>query len=198
MKMSHLALIVSASLLLGACATGKTKFQCPVPNGVACKSVKDMYEVTDAAGEQGLVDARNALHGSDGRSTKSRRGHARVETMDDGAHEVTLLDPGDPIPLRVAPRVLRVLITPWEDAGGDLHAGGYVFTEIESRRWSMAPPAQKTSRTAFPLQVEIAGMERKSNRATAVPGANTATPGKESAAAPGAKPTERSSGGGGS
>lgn len=203
MKSIHVAFVLSASILLGACATGKSKYQCPIPNGVSCKSVKQMYDITDASGEEGLSDARNALQGKAGEREQRKRGKApRSSRDDDGVIEnptVAILDPGDPLPLRVEAKVLRVLITPWEDARGDLHAGGYVFTEIETRRWSMAPPAATSGRTAFPLQVEIAGMERvQSNRATAVSGANAATPGKETAGTPSAKPPERSSGGGGS
>ncbi|OJY94432.1 MAG: hypothetical protein BGP25_05425 [Lysobacterales bacterium 63-13] len=195
-----MALLATGALLLGACAVGKSKFQCPVPDGVACKSVKEMYVVTDAGGEQGLVDARNALHGTESKPQKRSRRHQgeEVNAPEGEPHSVSILDPGDLAPLRVAPRVLRVLITPWEDAVGDLHAGGYVFTEIESRRWSMAPPAKPSANHAFPLHVEIAGMERGANRATVVSGANTATPGKETAATPDTKSPERNSGGGGS
>jgi conjugal transfer pilus assembly protein TraV len=195
-NVSRVILVVAMCAVLGACAMGKSKFQCPVPNGVSCKSVKEMYVVTDAAGEQGLEDARNALQGREREKHKHRGDSPEISTSE--GHTVSILDPGDPLPLRVPPRVLRVLITPWEDANGDLHAGGYVFTEIESRRWSMASAPAKSARSAFPLQVEIAGMERATGRTHAVPGANTATPGRESTATSNAKPSERSSGGGGS
>lgn len=205
MNVSRVAVVVAVSLLLGACATGKSKYQCPVPNGVSCKSVKQMYDITDAGGEEGLADARNALQGNGPSPDAPKKKSSRSSAPSAGGvaatnpHSVTIFDPGDPVPLIVEPKVLRVLITPWEDARGDLHAGGYVFTEIESRRWSIAPPAAKTSRTAFPLQVEIAGLERgKPNGAKAVSGANTATPVKETTGTSSAKSPERSSGGGGS
>ncbi len=43
----------------------------------------------------------------------------------------------DPAALRVPARVMRIWIAPWEDSRGDLHAPGYLYTEIEPRRWAL-------------------------------------------------------------
>jgi hypothetical protein len=61
----------------------------------------------------------------------------------------------DPMALRIPARVMRIWIAPWEDSRGDLHAPGYVYTEIESRRWTLGAPAE-LERTALirPLQIE--------------------------------------------
>lgn len=219
MKGTQAGCVALLALALGACATGKAKYQCPVPNGVSCKSVKQMYDITDAGGEQGLADAKAALqgkarppHGSyvvptneSVRALPTSAGYvAPTNYSSTGApptQSAGVIEPTDPLPLRMPPRVLRVLITPWEDNAGDLHAGGYVFTEIEARRWTLAStgPAQN-SLIVHPLQVEIAGIERGPARAnnTAVPGANPATPGRESTSSSNARPSERSSDGGGS
>ena len=44
-------------------------------------------------------------------------------------------------PYRVPAQVMRIWMAPWEDAAGDLHMPSYVFTEVKSRRWSVADPA---------------------------------------------------------
>ena len=50
----------------------------------------------------------------------------------------------DPSALRVPARVMRIWIAPWEDSRGDLHAPGYLYTEIEPRRWTPgAPPRSR-------------------------------------------------------
>jgi len=57
--------------------------------------------------------------------------------------------------LRVPAQVMRVWIAPWEDSRGDLHAPGYLYTEIEPRRWSLGAPAEPDRDTLIrPLQIE--------------------------------------------
>lgn len=40
-------------------------------------------------------------------------------------------------PFRVPAQVMRIYISPWEDEQGDLHMGGYMFSEIAPRKWSV-------------------------------------------------------------
>lgn len=47
-------------------------------------------------------------------------------------------------PFRVPAQVMRVYVAPWEDEQGDLHMGGYLFSEIAPRRWSVAAPRRTT------------------------------------------------------
>jgi conjugal transfer pilus assembly protein TraV len=63
--------------------------------------------------------------------------------------------PEGPVPLRTPAQVMRVWIAPWEDSRGDLHAPGYLFTEITPRRWSLATPHEPLAgRRITPLQIE--------------------------------------------
>ena len=63
--------------------------------------------------------------------------------------------PEGPVPLRVPAQVMRVWIAPWEDSRGDLHAPGYLYTEIEPRRWSLGAPAEPERDALIrPLQIE--------------------------------------------
>jgi hypothetical protein len=63
--------------------------------------------------------------------------------------------PEGPVPIRVPAQVMRIWIAPWEDTRGDLHAPGYVYTEIEPRRWTLGvPSAGTTERLVKPLQIE--------------------------------------------
>jgi hypothetical protein len=50
---------------------------------------------------------------------------------------------------------MRIWIAPWEDSRGDLHAPGYLYTEIEPRRWTLGGPADRDRETRIrPLQIE--------------------------------------------
>ena len=63
--------------------------------------------------------------------------------------------PEGPVPIRLPAQVLRVWIAPWEDAHGDLHAPGYVYTEVVPRRWSLGEPASAmATQRITPLQVQ--------------------------------------------
>lgn len=42
---------------------------------------------------------------------------------------------------RMPAKVLRIYISPWEDEQGDLHMGGYVFSEVAPRKWSVGARA---------------------------------------------------------
>ncbi|WP_443743206.1 type IV conjugative transfer system lipoprotein TraV [Sutterella sp.] len=43
--------------------------------------------------------------------------------------------PTEPVPVRTPSQVMRIWIAPYVDTNGDLVAPGYVYTEIEPRRW---------------------------------------------------------------
>lgn len=67
----------------------------------------------------------------------------------------TVPSPVDPSILRVPPKVMRIWIAPWEDSRGDLHAPGYLYTEIEPRRSSLGAPAEPEPVALIrPLQIE--------------------------------------------
>jgi hypothetical protein len=50
-------------------------------------------------------------------------------------------------PYRVPSHVMRIFVQAWEDEQGDLHMPGYLYSEIEPRRWSVGQPALDTSGT---------------------------------------------------
>ena len=76
------------------------------------------------------------------------------------------------VPLRSPARVMRIWIAPWEDSRGDLHAPGYLYTEIEPRRWALGAPAEAERATLIrPLQIE----RREAPADTRHPGRDTGT-----------------------
>lgn len=181
--MKTLGLIAMTALLAG-CAMGKSKFQCPTPNGAACKSVTEIYDMTDAAGETGLHAVSRTIRGEQPERDAARDGALVPPAAI--APPIVVVDPGDPFPVRTPAKVLRVLVTPWEDSSGNLHAGGYVFAEIETRKWMIGQPRATREQRVMKLQVE-----------SAIPGPNATAPGRESARTPNAKPSDGMSGGGG-
>ena len=43
--------------------------------------------------------------------------------------------PDKPVPVRTPATVMKIWVNTWEDKSGDLNTPGYLFTEIEPRRW---------------------------------------------------------------
>jgi hypothetical protein len=90
------------------------------------------------------------------RSTAGTPAVATANGNDPALTAVALLPrPEGPVPLRTPAQVMRVWIAPWEDSRGDLHAPGYLFTEITPRRWSLAMSHEPLAgRRITPLQIE--------------------------------------------
>jgi conjugal transfer pilus assembly protein TraV len=87
-----------------------------------------------------------------------------------------LSSPEDPLALRVPARVMRIWIAPWEDSRGDLHAPGYLYTEIEPRRWTLGAQAERNRETLVrPLQIERRNVPARTTRSGRDTGA-TRTP----------------------
>ena len=97
---------------------------------------------TTRTGEPGVAEASGA-----GVPASAIKGTRVVST---GAG---LSQPEDPLALRVPARVMRIWIAPWEDSRGDLHAPGYLYTEIEPRRWTLDTRDERMPRIQ-PLQIE--------------------------------------------
>jgi conjugal transfer pilus assembly protein TraV len=57
-------------------------------------------------------------------------------------------DAAPPLPLRSAPRILRLWFKPWEDADRDLYDQGYVYVQVDGGRW-LVDHAQRAIREAY-------------------------------------------------
>lgn len=51
-------------------------------------------------------------------------------------------------PVRMPSQVMRIRIFPWTDKHDNLHSGGYVYTEIEPRRWAFGVHEEGALRNA--------------------------------------------------
>lgn len=167
-----LAIGLLASALMGsACSTvGEKEFSCPGrPPGVHCMSATEVYEATQSTdtvaptASKPMGDApkstgrraRSTREGQGATTSKHRKGespaqqpqpHSELDTL-----RTSLMVPATdkPIPIRTPAQIMRVWIAPWEDSRGVLHAGGYAFVEVESRRWSFGEAQTTTEPVRF-------------------------------------------------
>lgn len=138
---------------------GKDKYACPgMPNGVACKSVTEMYELTgngnvplplhktektEATADDNLSVDGDVIFESDPETDRQPAARAQSgagvyepsrETKQLAREYIAPNLGRYPIPIRTPAKVMRIWIAPFED-GDDLVMAGYVYTEIEPRRW---------------------------------------------------------------
>ncbi|MVF24169.1 conjugal transfer protein TraV [Methylocaldum sp. BRCS4] len=141
--MRRLALVAIAVALSGCAA----KYGCKgMPNDPVCLSTTDAYQASNhAVSPPSSADARKK--GKDVRAAPADAAPARWARA-----PYPKID--DPTPIRTPSRVMRVWIAPWEDAEGDLMVSGYLYTELEPRRWMIGPAAPAVAPSLAPLQVE--------------------------------------------
>lgn len=176
MRGAPAAIILLAAGLMGCAGpgvVGNSEFSCPgYPSHPTCMSVRQMYQATEAtdqviADETGKASnkgkkvlGQSSMGVQESGMTPAEQAArvvqrvAMVRAQASGNAQVPVPHIEDPVPIRTPARVMRIWVAPWEDEAGDLHVSGYVYTEIEKRRWMVGErPAAQAARVR-PLQVE--------------------------------------------
>lgn len=151
-----MALALGLPLALSGCAStigiGKKEYACPgMPEGVRCISARAAYQATEDRDR--IEPTRSAQEGEqEGEGSDARGGNAgQPRAARPGAIASLLPTVDGPIPLRTPARIMRIRLNFWEDAQGDLHVPGYVYTEIEPRRWTVGLTAPRAGAVLRPL-----------------------------------------------
>lgn len=150
-------LILLASQL-GGCSwlqIGESEYSCKgMPDGVTCMSARDVYQMTENENYREGIDRQAAVKQAieDGDNEKADELQAPVlpEVMA-GERYVIPRPAKDPVPIRTQATVMRVWVAPWESETGDLNVPGFIYTEIEPRRWEIGTPAPKPEAMIRPL-----------------------------------------------
>lgn len=136
---SMLALLAGCSSLGG----GHSNYSCEgIGDGEGlegCMSVRDAYDATNdmATDKGGTPPTQNAID------------NARHVAE---AYVAPNL-PDKAVPVRTPAEVMRIWVAPWENDTGDLIVSGYVYTEIEPRRWVLgSEPGGSNDRALKPLR----------------------------------------------
>ncbi|MBO6070851.1 MAG: type IV conjugative transfer system lipoprotein TraV [Succinivibrionaceae bacterium] len=135
---------------------GDSEFSCPGRSrGVICAGTREIYNRTHNGSIPVTVAPEEAAKKRDsaagtvyaGEGGGSGRPDHGVITSAADEHQEQIRDnyiipnlPDQPIPVRTPAGVMRIWLAPWEDLEGDLHVSGYIYTEIEPRRWVIAEP----------------------------------------------------------
>lgn len=153
--------VVFSSLLLSGCAkmlnVGESEYGCKgMPTGVTCMSAKDVYTATegDSYKTQMKMEQEEAKGGKNSKSSSGNGGGDTRVLYAEGADNAPMpMRARNPIPIRTQAVVMRIAIDPWEDDNGDLIVPGFIYTEIEPRRWEIGTRQPTVSPTLRPLNI---------------------------------------------
>jgi len=135
--MSPIKPILTLALVAALAGCSGEEYKCPIPNGVGgCRSVDRVYQDTQDLDNADTPSAGVAPAGQgDGKESKADSVARFVVAAGNAPAQV--VPPGPGTALLSAPQVLRVLITPWQDADGDLEAGGYLYLRLDRGQWTI-------------------------------------------------------------
>lgn len=124
---------LSALIITGCSTIGSSEYGCSgLPEGVRCMSTSDVYDATNG----GQMPKANKGEGAESGDTQQA---LIIDPVVDTF--VTPNLPDRPIPIRTPARVMRIWVSSYEDTNsGALIAPGYIYTEIEPRRWVIGKP----------------------------------------------------------
>lgn len=137
-------------LLSGCSVWGGKTFQCPNSNadGATCMSARQLYEATHTTDRVSPnyrdgkpIDQAASVDASQGSDTAGSSstiaGSSSSATQSKYSYLPPIPEADAPLPVRMPAKVMRIRIFPWEDGQRDLNTGGFVFTEIEGRQWTL-------------------------------------------------------------
>ncbi|MEI9747352.1 MULTISPECIES: type IV conjugative transfer system lipoprotein TraV [Morganellaceae] len=133
---------------------GNSEYGCKgMPNAVTCMNIRDIHQLTDGDDYQDRIDevSEQQLSGKPvdlkRNGTSSSVSAGGVATG--GRYVPVPAATANPQPIRTQAQVMRVLVDPYESADGDLNVPGYVYTEIEPRRWEVGASHAATRSAAI-------------------------------------------------
>ncbi len=143
---------------------GEEEFACTgMPDSVYCHSARDVYEKTNSGvvpspvrKEDGAYnkDCDDCQRAEDSNPELADEQVSNTESTAKNGTQVTQVStkkldgsdevinnyvsprlPSEPVPIRTPAQIMRIWVAPYVDTNGDLVAPGFVYTEIEPRRW---------------------------------------------------------------
>ncbi|WNZ81469.1 type IV conjugative transfer system lipoprotein TraV [Pseudomonas sp. P105] len=149
-------LVVAVTALTGCnslIGLGSDEYACKgMPKGVTCMSAKDVYSSTE--GDDYKTQLEKEQEGGSVSSDNPSTGNATRVLIAEGSDNAPVpMRARNPLPIRSQAVVMRIAIDPWEDEKGDLYVPGFIYTEVEARRWEIGARNPQPTPTLRPLTV---------------------------------------------
>ncbi|WP_234484831.1 type IV conjugative transfer system lipoprotein TraV [Noviherbaspirillum pedocola] len=175
-----LALAIAVPAVLTGCASalnpaGESTFSCPgMPQGIICKTPMAVYKSTEQMPAETEYDMPIGKHLDDkegGASMSYALPKATPANHSAGAASRNVSMTGTAIvksskskPIREPAQVMRIWIAEWTDKNDDLHYPGYLFTEIQPRRWSVGKPESAGRNSITPFRAPAAPVAARDSK----------------------------------
>jgi conjugal transfer pilus assembly protein TraV len=143
-------LLYSAVLLNSGCSSfGSPEYSCSgIPEGKRCTPTRALYDGSNGG------ESPKAHHVTADQKNERDPGNSTEISHDQGSQVVSnpvtdpVIDtfvtpnlPDRPVPIRTPAQVMRIWVASWEDTStGALISPGYIYTEVEPRRWVIGKP----------------------------------------------------------
>jgi len=134
---------------------GANEYGCKgMPTGTTCMSAKEVYSATEGEDYKTRLkqEQEAAKEKVDGKAEGEVQTKVLYATGSDNAP--IPMRARNPLPIRSQAVVMRIAIDPWEDENGDLHVPGFIYTEIEPRRWEIGARNPSPTPTLSPLNIK--------------------------------------------
>ena len=150
-------LAIAVAALTSGCTSimglGSDEYACKgMPNGVTCMSAKEVYSATE--GDDYKTQLKKEQEGVTASNDKPSTGAATRVLIVEGSDNAPMpMRAKNPLPIRSQAVVMRIAIDPWEDEKGDLYVPGFIYTEVEARRWEIGARNPQATPTLRPLNI---------------------------------------------
>jgi len=149
------AVLLFSFTLAGALSGCAVKYGCPAPDGVTCKPISEVYS---SNGGQSTPNDPNRSGTPGGSGVRDRERPGPESRNSRSVEENLSLTPGPrhpasdsaAVPLRSAPKVLRVWVAPWIDEEGDLHQEGDLYVVVDHGAWAVGLPEVESGSASRP------------------------------------------------
>ncbi len=176
--MKNKLIFIIAVMFLSGCSSlgvGENDFKCELgANEGYCASASEVYNLTNPPlnfnKNINVGIANNSIENETNVSNteNNKKNTAKIQADESKIQPVndlyTYSDQG--IPIRTPTRVMRIWIAPWIDSSDSLNMSGLVYTDIETRKWTIGEKTHtnKTSGFKFKKLSKDKPIKRQSER----------------------------------
>jgi conjugal transfer pilus assembly protein TraV len=129
-----------------------------------CMSALEVYQATSNG--QSLLKIGGKEESSDDSENESSESESDTQSEDapkkaktehkaNNIPFVSTITGNNPVPIRTPSQVMRIWVNQYEDSNGDLVAPGYVYTEIQPRKWLVGETITPEAKSKSPLTSAI-------------------------------------------
>jgi conjugal transfer pilus assembly protein TraV len=185
MNIKLISTAIASVIMISGCTSifevGEEPTVCPISldPGIPCTSTRDALELTSTPDGISREKARRKAahdreeHGDDHEEKVKATTKANVKTKVQTPYDYQkmseayqyrqdlnrMLPAPEPIAVRQQPRMLRVAFSPWEDNFGRLQNIGYVYSEVEERKYKYGREAFNMPAQITPLSIRQVSLE---------------------------------------